>query len=84
MTYRYRAALIAASMTAAVLLTSGVASASSISPLSPLQTMTVTESGGVELANYGHWGRRCYRDCFVGRHGRTYCTWKCYRPRRWW
>jgi hypothetical protein len=30
------------------------------------------------------WRRRCYKECFVGRHGRLYCSWKCYRPRVWW
>ena len=84
MTDRYRAALIAASMVFGVALASGGASAATVSPLSPLQPLTVTDGGGVELASYPGWGRRCYRDCFIGRHGRTYCTWKCYRPRRWW
>ncbi len=84
MTSRFRVALIVAALACGGAFTSGTASAAPAGPFSPLQTATVADGGGVELANYGHWGRRCYRDCFVGRHGRTYCTWKCYRPRRWW
>jgi hypothetical protein len=47
-------------------------------------------SGGLQLAEYrhgygrGNWGRRCYRECYRGHYGRMYCTWNCYRPRRWW
>jgi hypothetical protein len=81
---KYRAALVALTIAAGTAMTAGTASAAVTGPFTPLKTATIAEGGGVELATYSHWGRRCYRECYRGRHGRLYCTWNCYRPRRWW
>lgn len=82
---KYRAALIAVAIAAGSAMASGSASAAVTGPFSPLKSATAVDGGGVELATWrGHWGRRCYRECYRGRYGRLYCTWNCYRPRRWW
>jgi hypothetical protein len=83
---KYRAALLAVSLAAGCAMAGGSASAAVVGPFSPLQAATAVEGGGVELATYGHhhWGRRCWRDCYRGYYGRLHCTWRCYRPRRWW
>ncbi len=84
MTNRSRAALLAVAIATGFAVTGGAASAAATGPFSPLKPVTVAEGGGVELATYGHWGRRCYRECHRGWHGRLHCSWECYRPRRWW
>ena len=44
-----------------------------------------TASAVTEKVSYRRgWNRHCWRECRIGRHGRLYCTWHCYRPRRWW
>ncbi len=78
---KYRAALLAVAFAAGSAMATGSASAAVTGPFTPLNIATAADGGGVELAS---WGRRCYRECFRGRYGRLHCTWRCYRPRRWW
>lgn len=77
-----RSATLALLVTAAAGLATSAAQAAPAGQFSPLKSV-VAADGSVEQINY-RWGRRCYRACHVGRHGRLWCTWRCYRPRRWW
>ena len=77
----YRAAAAALVLGGAAVLAGGSASAATAGNFSPLKSVVAEAKSGVEQANYG---RRCFRDCRVGRHGRTYCSWECHRPHRWW
>jgi hypothetical protein len=81
MTTTYRAVAAALVLGATAILGSGGASAATAGNFSPLKSVIAGQSGGVEQAT---WGRRCYRECHIGHHGRRYCVWECYRPRRWW
>lgn len=78
-----RTATSAMLVAAALGLGAGMANAAPAGQFSPLKSIAESSSSAIEKVD-SRWGRRCYRKCFVGRHGRTYCTWKCYRPHRWW
>lgn len=80
----YRAAAAALILGAASLVGASGANAATVGNFSPLKTATIGATGGVELAYYGGHRHRCFRDCRIGHHGRTYCSWTCYRPHRWW
>jgi hypothetical protein len=86
MKMNYRAAMAALVLAGAAIIGSGGANAAAGGQFSPLPALSVGSGATLELANYRErgWGRRCYRECHVGRHGRTFCSWECYRPRRWW
>jgi hypothetical protein len=79
----YRSAIAALVLGTAAMLGSGAANAAATGGFSPLKTATADAGGGLQLVYGGH-GRSCYKDCHVGRHGRVFCSWQCYRPRRWW
>lgn len=79
----YRWAFGGAVLFATVILGATASSAAPTAPVSALNSVIGSNQIEIEKASY-RWGRRCYRECHVGRHGRLYCTWHCYRPRRWW
>jgi hypothetical protein len=79
----YRLSFAGAVLAAITTIGASTSIAAPASPLNPLTSVAGATEGRVEQIDY-RWGRRCYRDCHVSRHGRLYCTWHCYRPRRWW
>jgi hypothetical protein len=62
---------------------SGPAAAAVIGPFSQPLQLSDAEADSALLQNAAY-GRRCYRECRFGHHGRRHCVWTCYRPRRWW
>lgn len=84
MTSIYRSIAAAILITGAGLLGTN-ASAAPAGPFSPLTPVVDSSKAELQQVDFRHhWGRRCYRECHVGRYGRLWCTWHCYRPRRWW
>jgi len=78
-----RSATTAVLFAAAAGLAGTAANAAPAGQFSPLKSVVQASGGAIEQVDH-RWGRRCYRQCHVGRHGRLWCTWHCYRPRRWW
>jgi hypothetical protein len=77
-----RAVAAALVLGATALLGGGNANAATAGNFSPLKSVIADSNSGVQKAD---WGRRCHRECHIGRHGHRHCTWECrHHHRRWW